>query len=113
MPERCALWPSETAQGLAASIPDFLAVCNFSRTVAARIKDSFHYGFHGQALAKSGHGLERDLGDVQVMVRRGLIECSRLLELFSAIESELIRNPQVDPGGFRERLRRAVRDLDS
>lgn len=48
-----------------------------------------------------------------MMVRRGLIETVRLLELFSAIESDLIRYPQIDPGGFRERLRKAVRELDS
>lgn len=100
-------------QGLAASIPDFLAGGNFSRTVAARIENSFRSGFYGQALAKIGRGLERDLGDVQMMVRRGLIECGRPLESFSAIEAELIRYPQFDPGGFRERLRKAVRDLDS
>lgn len=75
--------------------------------------DCFHYDFYGQAPAKVGRGLEHDLGDVQMMVCRGLIETGRLQELFSAIEADLIRYPQIDPGGFRERLRRVVRDLDS
>lgn len=75
--------------------------------------DFFHYDFYGQALAKIGRGLEHDLRDVQLMARRGLIETGRLLELFSAIESDLIRYPQIDPGGLRERLRSTVRALGS
>lgn len=99
--------------GSAASIPAFSAVHDFGRTVAARIEDSFHCDFYGQASAKVGRGLEHDLGDVQLMVRHGLLETGCLVELFSTIESDLIRDPQIDSGGLRKRLPRAVRNLDS
>ena len=61
----------------------------------------FHYDPHGQALAKLQRGHERDLRDVQFLLRAGLIQPDRLLELFQAIEPQLIRYPAIDPAAFR------------
>ncbi|MEQ8766715.1 MAG: DUF6036 family nucleotidyltransferase [Planctomycetota bacterium] len=69
--------------------------------------DFYHFDFYSQALAKIERGFERDLGDVREMVRRSLIEPVRALELFEAVESQLIRYPAIDPPSFR----RAVEDV--
>ena len=71
----------------------------------------FHYDFYAQALAKIERGHAIDLVDVQEMSNRGLIEPSRLLDLFSAIESALYRYPAVDPSSFRRSVERIVAEL--
>ena len=38
----------------------------------------------------------------------GLIEPDRLMRLFEAIESDLVRYPAIDPARFRHRVERAV-----
>ncbi len=62
----------------------------------------FHYDPYGQALAKLQRGHDRDLLDVQSMLRAGLIQKDRLHELFDVIEPQLIRYPAVDAASFRE-----------
>ena len=69
--------------------------------------DFFHYDFYAQALAKLERGHDRDRGDVQAMVERGLVEPLKLAALFDEIEAALIRYPSVDP----DRLKRSVRAL--
>jgi hypothetical protein len=63
--------------------------------------DFFHYDPYGQALAKLQRAHERDLQDVQSLLRDGLIHLNRLCELFQLIEPQLIRYPAIDPEAFR------------
>lgn len=67
----------------------------------------FHYDFHGQALAKIERGHTTDLKDVREMIDRGLVEPSRLLELFSRVEDKLYKYPAIDA----KSLRKAVEQL--
>ncbi|MFN8224594.1 MAG: DUF6036 family nucleotidyltransferase [Gaiellales bacterium] len=59
-----------------------------------------HVDPYAQALAKLERGHARDVADVKEMARRGLIESTRLRELFAAIEPELFRYPAIDPPSF-------------
>ncbi|MDE0450605.1 MAG: hypothetical protein OXI90_02415 [Gammaproteobacteria bacterium] len=67
-----------------------------------------HYDFYAQALAKIERGHVQDLGDVEAMSRLKLIEPDRLMRLFGAIESDLVRYPALDPARFRHRVEKAV-----
>ncbi len=62
----------------------------------------FHFDFYSQALAKIERGFAQDLEDVDAMIRAELISSGHALDLFDAIESELIRYPAIDPKGFRD-----------
>jgi hypothetical protein len=66
--------------------------------------DFYHYDFYSQALAKLERAHDRDLADVEAMLREGLIEKPPLHEYFLAIEPSLIRFPSIDPTGFRNRV---------
>jgi hypothetical protein len=68
-----------------------------------------HYDFYAQALAKieRDHGL--DLSDVGNMIKKKLVEPSRLLELFSQIEDQLHRYPALDPASFRRAVESIVK----
>ena len=70
--------------------------------------DFRHYDFYAQALAKIERGHAQDLSDVEAMSRWKLIEPGRLMRLFAAIESDLVRYPAIDPPQFRHRVERAV-----
>jgi hypothetical protein len=70
--------------------------------------DAFHYDLHAQALAKIERGHVQDAADVEEMLRRGLVEPSRLLELFAAIEPAMYRYPALDPPSFRRAVERTV-----
>jgi hypothetical protein len=61
----------------------------------------FHYDFYSQALAKIERGHVQDVGDVEEMLRRGLVEPQRALDLFAAIEPLLYRYPAINPAEFR------------
>lgn len=69
-----------------------------------------HYDFYAQALAKIERGHHLDLQDVHHMIRDGLIEPGRLLELFTAIENRLYRYPALDATTFRRAVERVVGD---
>lgn len=60
-----------------------------------------HYDFYAQALAKIERGHAQDLSDARELVRRGLVEPARLLDLFEAIVPALYRYPAIDVGAFR------------
>jgi hypothetical protein len=60
-----------------------------------------HYDFYGQALSKLERRHVRDIDDVMQMHARRLIDPTRLLELFAAIEPQLYRYPAIDPRSFR------------
>jgi len=66
----------------------------------------YHYDYYAQALAKIERGHARDLADVRAMLDRRYIEPRRLLELFDAIEPQLLRFPAIDPTVFRAKLKR-------
>jgi len=66
--------------------------------------DFYHYDLYAQALAKIERGHQRDLADVRAMFGLGLIKGERLLELFVAIEPELIRYPAIEPRALRAGL---------
>lgn len=67
----------------------------------------YHYDPYSQVLSKLERSHTKDLEDARNMVEAGLVEPSRLLELFERIEPELYRFPAVDPPSFR----RAVEDF--
>jgi hypothetical protein len=62
---------------------------------------------YAQALSKIERGHAQDVGDVEEMLRRGLVERAGLLEYFEAIEPRLYRFPAIDARSFR----RAVEDV--
>ena len=73
-----------------------------SRFIAREGRITFlHYDFFGQALAKIERGHEIDRRDVRAMIDAGLVDLSRLKELFRAIEPDLYRYPAIDPARFR------------
>jgi hypothetical protein len=61
----------------------------------------FHYDPYGQALSKLQRRHDRDILDVRSLLREGLIQKNRLLEMFAEIEPQLVRYPAVDPASFR------------
>jgi Nucleotidyltransferase of unknown function (DUF6036) len=68
----------------------------------------FDFDLYSQALSKLERGFELDLEDVQSMVGSGEIEPDKLLELYTAIESELFRFPAVDPAKLRSSVESLV-----
>ncbi len=72
----------------------------------------FHYDFYAQALAKIERGHTVDQWDVREMIRRGLVQPQRLLELFTAIEGQLYRYPALDGPSFRTAVERVVRETE-
>jgi hypothetical protein len=65
-----------------------------------------HFDPYSQALSKIERGMELDLEDVSEMIEREMVDRERLRELFGAIEPELFRYPAIDPGSFRDRVKR-------
>jgi hypothetical protein len=61
-----------------------------------------HYDFYAQCLAKIERGHRKDQADVKKMIDSGLVNPTRLRELFEAIEPELFRYPAIDPATFRQ-----------
>lgn len=70
--------------------------------------DVHHFDFYSQALSKIERGFTHDLQDVDAMMRDGLVEPERLLELFGEVEDSLFRYPAVDARGLRAKLERAT-----
>ena len=75
--------------------------------------DYHHYDFHAQALAKIERAHAVDSADVTAMARGGLIQPGRLIELFEAVESKLVRYPAVDPANFRCRVLRVASEIEA
>jgi len=71
--------------------------------------DVFDYDLYSQALAKIERGFDTDLADVGAMLTGGLVDATKLRELFAAIEDELFRFPAIDREAFRVKLDRALR----
>lgn len=70
----------------------------------------FHYDFYAQALAKIERGLNNDMLDVRKMIEHGLVDPSRLLDLFSRIEDKLYKYPAVDEKSFRYEVEQVVNE---
>jgi hypothetical protein len=70
--------------------------------------DVHHFDPYSQALSKIERGFEHDLADVRAMIERGLVEPSRLAELYDAIEPQLYRYPAIDAAAFRRKVRAAL-----
>jgi hypothetical protein len=64
----------------------------------------YHYDPYGQALSKLQRGNERDLRDVDAMLRKVLIDTAGLREKFALIEPRLIRYPAIDAASFRRKV---------
>ncbi len=62
--------------------------------------DFSHFDLYSQALAKIERGHERDLRDVESMIRNRLVTTARLQEMFRSIEPDLIRYPAISPAAF-------------
>lgn len=60
-----------------------------------------HYDPYGQALSKLQRGHDRDLRDVQSMVKTGLIDVGIVRDKFREIEPLLTRYPAIDADSFR------------
>jgi len=70
--------------------------------------DFFHYDFYAQALAKIERGHNTDLLDVRQMIERGLVDPSRLSEMFSRIEDQMYKYPAIDVTAFRAAVEQFV-----
>lgn len=66
--------------------------------------DFHHYDLYSQALAKIERDHLLDVQDVDEMLKRGLVERPRLLDLFERIEPQLYRYPAIDAASFRRRV---------
>jgi hypothetical protein len=64
----------------------------------------YHFDLYAQALAKLERAHAQDLGDVQAMAERGLLDRRRALAYFEQVEPELHRFPAIDPRAFRRRV---------
>jgi len=67
-----------------------------------------HYDFYAQCLAKIERGHHKDIADVNMMFREGLVIPERLHALFEAIEPELYRYPAIDPPSFRRAVETTI-----
>jgi len=60
----------------------------------------YHYDLYSQALSKIERGHVQDLNDVKSMFQKGLLDPTKLISLFEAIEPELYKYPAIDPASF-------------
>jgi hypothetical protein len=67
-----------------------------------------HFDPYSQALSKIERGFGQDLDDVRSMLASGLVEPTRLRDLYDAIEPDLYRYPAIDPAAFRRKLDAAL-----
>ncbi|MPY88648.1 MAG: hypothetical protein GEU99_12070 [Luteitalea sp.] len=72
-----------------------------------------HYDYYAQVLSKLERGHAQDVADVEEMLRRGLIDRQRLLDLFTAIEPHLYHFPAIDPPTFRRAVVAFVESADA
>lgn len=92
-----------------ASPPDFIPELPGWRDRSAFVfregnVEIYHFDFYSQALSKIERGFSQDLDDVAQMLNSGLVEPSRLREIYDTIEPELYKYPAIDPAAFRRKL---------
>jgi hypothetical protein len=66
--------------------------------------DFYHFDFYSQALAKIERDHPRDRHDVSCMMSDGLVEPSRLRDLFIEVVPRLIRYPAIDAPKLQQRV---------
>lgn len=71
----------------------------------------FHYDFVAQALSKIERGHDKDLLDVQEMLRRGLVTARDLATHSEAMRPGLKRYPAVDEDSFVRRVKQFIGGL--
>jgi len=67
----------------------------------------YHFDLTAQVLAKLERGHAQDVGDVEAMIERGLVDPAGALSYFEQIEPELYRFPAIDARAFRRRVEEA------
>lgn len=65
----------------------------------------FNYDPYSQALSKIERGHDKDIQDVDSMLRSRLIEREKLLDLFIEIKPFLYKYPALDPNSFESAVR--------
>jgi hypothetical protein len=65
----------------------------------------YHYDFVSQALSKIERGHEKDLRDVEEMLKRGLVTEVELQHHSEAIRSRLHRYPAIDASAFLDQVK--------
>lgn len=68
----------------------------------------YHYDPYSQALSKIERGHSQDGGDVEAMIKEGLVDRKRLSDLYEMIEPLLYKYPAIDPDSFSEAVRQVV-----
>ena len=68
----------------------------------------YQYDFYAQALAKIERGHSKDLEDVGNLIASGLVKPQRLLDLFSTIEDQIYKYPDLNAKSFRRAVERVV-----
>lgn len=68
--------------------------------------DFYHYDPYSQALAKIERGHSQDVDDVNEMLKRRIVERTKLHSLYLAIEPQLYRYPAIDPSSFARSVSR-------
>jgi len=95
-------------------IPELPGWQDRSRFIRQEGKLSFyHYDFYAQVLAKIERRHDKDLTDVKEFIERGLVQPRRLLELFSSIEDQIHRYPELDAGTFRAAVEQIVHQYEA
>jgi hypothetical protein len=87
-------WPPDFIPQL----PGWQERCRFIERVGT--VSFHHYDPYSQALSKIERGHEKDVLDAEAMLKGGLIDLSRLLELFEEIRPMLYKYPAIDPATF-------------
>lgn len=62
----------------------------------------YHYDFYSQALSKIERGHQKDLLDVQNMVKSDLIQCKKLEALFLQIEDNIYKYVSLNKDSFKK-----------
>jgi hypothetical protein len=73
----------------------------------------YHYDFYAQVLAKIERRHDKDLIDVKEFIVSGLVQPRRLLELFSSVEDQIHRYPDLDARTFRASVEQIVREYEA
>lgn len=88
-------------------IPELPGWRNRSRYVGREGKISFYnYDPYSQALSKIERRHEKDMIDVNQMLKTNLIERTKLLELFDKIKPALYKYPAIDAKSFEKAVQR-------
>lgn len=66
----------------------------------------FHYDPYSQALSKIERGHDQDLKDVESMLKDGMLDRQKLLEMFMEIEGLLYKYPAISPDKFAEAVKK-------